>query len=75
MSMSTPDQSTQRYGDPKERASNPACRKGMLSTGLMKSGCPSCLIAGIAILPIELAVKGVKKMITPTDPNAARHSN
>ena len=73
MSMSTPDQSTQRYGDPKERTSNPARRKGMLSTGLMKSGCPSCLIAGLAIWPIELAAKGAKKIIAGPNPDATRH--
>ncbi len=61
--MKSHDQTIERYGNAKKREPNPACRTGMFSTGLMKSGCPSCLIAGLAIMPIEMAARGVKKMV------------
>ena len=31
------------------------CRTGMCSVRLMKSGCPSCLLLALLILPFELA--------------------
>lgn len=39
----------------------------MFSAGLVKSGCPSCLIVGLAIMPIEMAARGVKKLVAGTD--------
>ena len=55
--------SSQRYGDAKARPDSPVCKKSLFSTGLMKSGCPSCLIAGLVILPIEMAARGVRKIV------------
>ncbi|PCI09579.1 hypothetical protein COB72_05980 [bacterium] len=67
--METHDQTNERYENAKKRTENPACRTRMFSTGLVKSGCPSCLIVGLAIMPIEMAARGVKKLVVGTDQN------
>jgi hypothetical protein len=56
--------SSQRYGDANKREPTAATKKCMLSTGLVKSGCPSCLIIGLAIMPIEMAGRGLKNLIS-----------
>jgi len=43
---------------------NGACKTGMCSTGLMKSGCPSCLVIGLAVLPFELLFRWVRGIIS-----------
>jgi len=39
-----------------------SCRSGMCSTSLMKSGCPSCLLIGLVMLPFEWLARGVRKL-------------
>ncbi|MBL4697761.1 MAG: hypothetical protein JKX70_02900 [Phycisphaerales bacterium] len=63
----------QRYGDPKARPGSPVCKKCLFSTGLMKSGCPSCLVVGLAILPIEMAARGVKKIVVGPNGDMSNH--
>ncbi len=40
-----------------------ACKSGLCSTGLMKAGCPSCLLIGLVVLPFELLFRWVRGLI------------
>lgn len=58
------------------RSSETSRRTGMCSTGLMKSGCPSCLLVGLVLLPMELGVRGIKKLTANSggvDDHKAKH--
>jgi len=49
-------------------AKSKACKDEWCSTGFMKLGCPSCFLVGLAILPIELTIRGTRRLVSgPTD--------
>ncbi|MEL6328812.1 MAG: hypothetical protein AAFR38_04055 [Planctomycetota bacterium] len=39
------------------------CSSGLCSVRLMRSLCPSCLILGLVALPLELAGRGVRRLV------------
>jgi len=46
---------------------NTVCQGRYCSVGLLKSGCPSCFVVGLAILPFEYAVRSARAVFSPRD--------
>lgn len=43
--------------------SKPACKSGLCSVGLMKSFCPTCMLVGIVLFPLEMLVRLIRRAI------------
>jgi len=43
-------------------------RKPIMSLGLMRAGCPTCLLIGLAVLPIEALVRWVGRVVARLGP-------
>ena len=45
--------------------SNPdrACSTGWCTTCLFKAGCPTCLLIGLVVVPLEAAFRGVRWLL------------
>ena len=44
---------------PGDVGSSPECRNGLCSVGLMRTFCPTCLLLGLVLLPLELVFRGL----------------
>jgi hypothetical protein len=64
--MANRDTTTKGVGNPQAN-----CPDGLCSVGLMKSFCPSCMLAGLVLLPFELLGRLVKWMVNSGAGNPA----
>ena len=63
-----PQTQTNRQTTGEHRSDAPRCRSGLCSTDVMKTGCPTCVLIGVVMLPFELGFRAVRRLVRgPTD--------